>query len=32
VTINQAKGHRFISDDIEICRHLAKTYGVGEPH
>jgi len=32
VTINQAKGHRFISDDIEICRYLAKTYGVGEPH
>ena len=32
VTVNEAKGRRFISDDIEICRYLAKTYGVGEPH
>jgi hypothetical protein len=32
VTVNQAKGRRFISDDFEICRYLAKTYGVGEPH
>jgi hypothetical protein len=32
VTVNQAKGHRFISDDIGICRYLAKTHGVGEPH
>ena len=32
VTVNEAKGRRFISDDIETCRYLAKTYGVGEPH
>ena len=32
VTVNEAKGRRFISDDIEICRYLAKTHGVGEPH
>jgi hypothetical protein len=32
VTVTQAKGCQFISDDIEICRYLAKTYGFGEPH
>ena len=32
VAVKEAKGCRFISGDIEICRYLAKTYGVGEPH
>jgi hypothetical protein len=32
VTVSEANGRRFVSTDIEICRYLAKTYGVGEPH
>ncbi len=28
----EAKGNRFISVPIEICRYLAAAYGVGEPH
>jgi hypothetical protein len=32
VTIGEAKGNRFISVPIEICRYLASAYGVGEPH
>lgn len=32
VTATEAKGHRFISEPIEICRYLAGAYGVGEPH
>ena len=29
---SEAKGNRFISGPIEICRYLAAAYGVGEPH
>jgi hypothetical protein len=32
VTVTEAKGRRFISAPIEICRYLAGVYGVGEPH
>jgi hypothetical protein len=32
VTIAEAKGHRFISVPLDICRYLAAAYGVGEPH
>ncbi len=32
VTVSEINGRRFVSNDIEICRYLAKTYGVGEPH
>ena len=32
VTVGEAKGSRFISVPIEICRYLAGAYGVGEPH
>ena len=32
VKVSEAKGHRFISEPIEICRYLAGAYGVGEPH
>ena len=32
VTVSEAKGRRFISQDMEICRYLASAYGYGEPH
>jgi hypothetical protein len=32
VTAGDARGRRFISEPIEICRYLASAYGVGEPH
>jgi hypothetical protein len=32
VTVSGAKGRRFISGDIEVCRYLASAYGYGEPH
>ena len=32
VKVSEAKGRRFISQDVEICRYLASTYGYGEPH
>ena len=32
VKASEAKGNRFISGPIEICRYLAAAYGVGEPH
>jgi hypothetical protein len=31
-TAAEAKGHRFISAPLDICRYLASAYGVGEPH
>ncbi len=32
VVVGEAKGNRFISEPMEICRYLACAYGVGEPH
>ena len=32
VTVKESLGQAFISKDIEICRHLAHRYGVGQPH
>ena len=32
VGVGEAKGRRFISEAIEICRYLANAYGYGEPH
>jgi hypothetical protein len=32
IKVDEAKGNRFISGPIEICRYLAGAYGVGEPH
>jgi len=32
VIVSEAKGRRFISEPIEICRYLAGAYGAGEPH
>jgi hypothetical protein len=32
ITAAEAKGHRFISASLDICRYLASAYGVGEPH
>lgn len=32
VVVGEAKGRRFISEAIEICRYLANAYGYGEPH
>jgi hypothetical protein len=32
VKVGEAKGRRFISAPLEICRYLAGAYGVGEPH
>ena len=32
VAVGEAKGRRFISEPIEICRYLASAYGCGEPH
>ena len=32
VTVAEAKGHRFISAPLDICRYFAGAYGVGEPH
>jgi hypothetical protein len=32
VAVGEAKGSRFISEAIEICRYLANAYGYGEPH
>jgi Protein of unknown function (DUF3088) len=32
VAAGEAKGRRFISEAIEICRYLANAYGYGEPH
>ena len=32
VTAAEAKGKRFISAPLEICRYLAGAYGVGKPH
>ena len=32
VRVSEAKGRRFISEPIEICRYLAGAYGAGEPH
>lgn len=32
VSVDTANGRKFISKDIEICRYLASTYGVGTPH
>ena len=32
ITVAEAKGQRFISTPLEICRYLASAYGVGEPH
>jgi hypothetical protein len=31
-TVGEAKGKRFISVPLDICRYLAGAYGVGEPH
>lgn len=32
MTAGEAKGVRFLSAPLEICRYLAGAYGVGEPH
>jgi hypothetical protein len=32
ITAGEAKGNRFISAPLDICRYLASAYGVGEPH
>ena len=32
VVASEAKGNRFISEAMEICRYLASAYGAGEPH
>jgi hypothetical protein len=32
VTVAEAKGRRFISAPLDICRYLASAYGVGKPH
>jgi hypothetical protein len=32
ITVAEAKGRRFVSAPLEICRYLASAYGVGEPH
>jgi len=32
ISVQEAKGRRFISQDVEICRYLGRTYGCGEPH
>ncbi len=32
VAVAEAEGRRFISAPLDICRYLAHTCGVGEPH
>ena len=32
VKVGEARGRRFISAPLEICRYLSSAYGVGEPH
>jgi len=32
VTVAEAKGRKFISVPLEICRYLAAAHGLGEPH
>jgi hypothetical protein len=32
VTVQEAKGRRFLADAPNICRYLGKVYGFGIPH